>query len=158
MASGDRVHVTLGLDAPVSELDAATGKVLTTFKETGHAEELLYSEGKLVVVSHVGRGVKPYQGRLPAGRRGFTIDEKAIDLAGSRTISLINTIGGKMAWKTEPGPVVPLTIALDAGKTLFVSGDRLLCVNIASGKTLWVKRIASKAVKSSTILINSIRP
>ncbi|HUU92410.1 MAG TPA: PQQ-binding-like beta-propeller repeat protein [Phycisphaerae bacterium] len=150
VATRDRVYVTLALDAPVSELDAATGKVLATFKDTAHAEELLYSGGKLIVVSHVGQGVRPYQGRLPAGRPGFVLEEKAIDLTGSRLVTLIDTATGKTAWKTSPGPVVPLTTAVDAGKILFLSGDQLVCAEMTNGKTLWARRVAPKAVGSST--------
>ena len=150
VATKGRVYATLGLDAPVSELDAATGKVLNTFEETHHAEELLYSGGKLIVVSHVGPGVKPYQGRLPAARGGFVLAEKAFDLTGNRTVTLIDAAAGKVAWKTKPGPVVPLTIAADAGKILFLSGGKLACVETADGETLWAKEIAPKAVATST--------
>ena len=150
VAAEDRVYVTLGLDAPVSELDAATGKVLTTFEDTAHSEELLYSGGKLIVVTHVGPGVRPYQGLLPAGRRGFVLAERAIDVAGSRSVTLIDAATGKTVWKTPPGPVVPLTTAVDDGRMFHLSGDQLVCVEMANGKTLWARDVAAKAVKSGT--------
>jgi len=150
VATEDRVYVTLGLDAPVSELDAATGEVLATFKDTAHAEELLFSDGHLIVVAHVGPGVRPYRGRLPAGRRGFVVAERAVDVAGNRSVMRIDTNTGKTAWTTSPGPVVPLTTAVDDGSVLLLIGKQLVCVGMSNGKTLWARDVASKAVKSST--------
>jgi len=46
---GDRVYVTLGYRAPVSELDARTGKVLKTYDGTARTAEILYSSGLLVL-------------------------------------------------------------------------------------------------------------
>ncbi|MHC4687059.1 MAG: class I SAM-dependent methyltransferase, partial [Planctomycetota bacterium] len=39
VAAGDRVYVTLGFSAPVSEIDAATGKVLRVLKSTERTDE-----------------------------------------------------------------------------------------------------------------------
>jgi len=150
VATKDRVYVTLSLDAPVSELDAATGKVLKTFTETAHAEEMLWSDGRLIVVCHVGSGVKPYRGRLPALRRGFTLDERTLELAGSRTVTLVEAATGRIAWKTKPGPVVPLTLAADGGRAFFLDGDQLACMEMTSGRTLWRRSVAARAVKTST--------
>ena len=49
VAAGDRVYVTLGYRAPVSELDAQTGKVLKTYDGTARTAEILYSSGLLVL-------------------------------------------------------------------------------------------------------------
>jgi len=50
VASGDRLYVPLGLNAPVSELDAATGKTLRTFEATSGAEEIVLVNGVLLVI------------------------------------------------------------------------------------------------------------
>ena len=47
VAVGDNVYVTLGLFAPVSMLDAATGKVLKTFKGTENTFEILVEDNRL---------------------------------------------------------------------------------------------------------------
>ena len=44
---GDRVYVTLGIEAPLSALDAATGKVLHEVK-LGGVDEIV-AEGDLVI-------------------------------------------------------------------------------------------------------------
>ena len=40
VAVGDRVYAALGLDAPLTALDAATGRTVRTYKDTKHTEEL----------------------------------------------------------------------------------------------------------------------
>jgi outer membrane protein assembly factor BamB len=49
VANGDRVYVTLGYRAPVSELDARTGKVIKTYDGTARTAEILYRSGLLVL-------------------------------------------------------------------------------------------------------------
>ena len=47
VAVGDRVYVTLGADAAVSALDAATGETVRTYAETKGTEEILCDKGVL---------------------------------------------------------------------------------------------------------------
>ena len=152
VATKDKVYVTLGLDAPVSGLDATTGKVLTTFKDTAHAEELLYSGGKLIVVTHDGQGVRPYRGRLPAGRRGLAINEKTINLAGSRSVTVVDTATSKTVWKKSQGGVIPLTMVADAKRVYLLVGPAMRCLEIAGGKVLWETQVAARAPKFATHL------
>jgi len=51
VADGDRLYTTLSYKAPMSILDAATGKTIATIKATRGANEILVSEG-IVVVGH----------------------------------------------------------------------------------------------------------
>ncbi len=115
VATADRVYVTLGIDAAVSELDAATGKVLRTFDETAHAEEILYADEMLLVVAHDGSGVAEYGGKTPKSRPGFTLARKAWRPVQDRVVMLVDVETGKTVWKTEPQPVGSLTLAADSG-------------------------------------------
>jgi len=49
VAVGDTVYVTLGFNAPLTALDAATGKTLRTYKGTDFTSEFLYHDGTLIV-------------------------------------------------------------------------------------------------------------
>ncbi|GAG27333.1 unnamed protein product, partial [marine sediment metagenome] len=51
IAAKDRVYAPLAMNAPVSALDAATGKIVRTYKDTKGAEELILHEGVLLVVA-----------------------------------------------------------------------------------------------------------
>jgi len=50
VALGDRVYVTLGIDAPLSVLDAATGKTVRTYTGTEHTDEIIASDGVLFLL------------------------------------------------------------------------------------------------------------
>ncbi len=51
VAIDDRVYVTLGLHAPLSCLDAATGETIRTYEETAGAEEMIFQQGILLVAT-----------------------------------------------------------------------------------------------------------
>jgi len=150
VATEDRVYVTLGIDAAVSELDAATGKVLRTFDETVHAEEILHAAGKLLIVAHDGSGVAAYTGKTPKSRPGFTLAQKVWRPVTDRVVMLVDVATGKTVWKTEPEPVVSLTLATDGGRAHYLRGNEVVGVNMADGKKLWAKQVTAKPVKSST--------
>ena len=79
VAEGDRVYVTLSYEAPVSILDAATGKLMTTVAETAGAREILVSDGVVLAYAQESspdaarrRGQEKSFGR--AARRGIRPD------------------------------------------------------------------------------------
>jgi len=152
VAAGDRVYVTLGIDAPVSELDAATGRIVQTFPETEHAEELLHVEGKLLVVVNSESAVTPFRGRTPASRPGFVLGERAVNLGGSRSVVMVPTQAGKTVWKTPPAAIVPLTIAADGRRVFFLRGGELVSANMSNGKDIWTEVAARNTVRFGTAL------
>ena len=54
VAVGEEVFATLGITAPLSKLDAATGEVLHTYKGTGGTEEVLVRDGRVYVLVNKG--------------------------------------------------------------------------------------------------------
>ena len=59
VATGDRVYVTLGIDAPLSEVDAATGEVIRTFEGTDETSEILLADNTLFLI--VGRPERTFK-------------------------------------------------------------------------------------------------
>ncbi|NQT38124.1 MAG: class I SAM-dependent methyltransferase, partial [Planctomycetes bacterium] len=150
VANGDRVYATLGLYAPVSQIDAASGDVLTTYEDTTRAEELLLVDGHLVVVIDEGGDPVPFGGRLPVNRPDFTAPEHTIRTVGERSIAVIDTETGETVWKKTQGSVLPLTIAADAGQVYFMRGGALCGVEINTGGKAWETTIVAKTPKVST--------
>jgi SAM-dependent methyltransferase len=50
VAVGERVYVTLGLDAPLTVLEAATGRTIRTYEDTKTTEEVIASDGVLFLL------------------------------------------------------------------------------------------------------------
>ncbi len=152
VAADDRVYATLGLYAPVSEIDAVTGDVLRTYKDTACAEELLLVGGKLVVLTNDDGKANPYRGRTPARRPKFDAPENTIRLKGQRSVVVIDTRSGKTVWKKAQGGVIPLTMVADRERVYLLCGPAMRCLEIASGKVLWETKVAANVPRFSTRL------
>ncbi len=129
VARDDRVFVTLGIDAPVSILDAATGKTLATCEGTENARQILSIDDKLVVLvdnrpqaneaddAQVRRGGKPAPG------------ERAIVAADPST--------GKTIWRKTIEAFVHPSLAAKGDRLLYQTNADVNCLDLASGDSVW---------------------
>ncbi len=127
VAEGDRVYATLGWEAPVSALDAATGQTLREYPDTKSAEELILSRGVLFVVA----SDQPF--RQPADPRELVYDFPE----GPRRIVAVEADSGKVLWNQLRASVLPCTLGADAGRVVFAEGDHVVCLDRQTGKELW---------------------
>jgi len=131
VAEADRVYVPLGIDGPVTALDAATGRIVRTYKETKCAEELIFDGGMLLFV--VGSPAAE-QAAIDPQRRGEARfpNEKSIVALAART--------GEVVWKwskPETGGPVPLTLATEGRRVFFAVEKDVLCLDRKTGEQLW---------------------
>ena len=123
VASKDRLYAPLGLGAPVSAMDVATGKTLTTYDSTKGAEEIVLIDNVLLVltggpaVEHAGRG----------------------GAANSKAIVAVNVENGKKLWewsaqKTNP---LPETLSADSNRVYFQINQSVTALDLKKGKELW---------------------
>ncbi len=127
VAVGQRVYVTLGLDAPVSQLDAATGRTLRTYQQTAHAEELLVDGRTLLVVID---DTPLVQSPLP---KNFIYDFSE----SPRRVLAVDTQSGKTLWEYKARWVTPLSLTADGQRVLFYDGGSVVCLDQATGAELW---------------------
>jgi len=129
-AAGDKVYVTLGLDAPLAELDANTGKTLQTYKDTKWAEEVVVDKGILYVLV----------GSSEMNRHGtglYTNEPKGRD---ERFLAAFDAKSGKELWrKNAKGKdfVLPIGVAVCEDKLYVHSIQGLGCFEAKTGKQLW---------------------
>jgi len=118
VAKDGKVYATLGLAAPLSQLDAAAGKTLREYKGTEGATEILLASGILYVVcgSHSGSG--PWFAE------------------GERTLMAVRAGSGEVLWR-EPRRVVPGTLTVLDECVYFFENDKVACLDSATGKTRW---------------------
>jgi len=138
VAVGDRVYATLGLGEPVVALDAATGETVRTYDKTNGAEEILCSDGVLLVVADP-RPVQPdhytWQNPVCWTEKNRVAKARAWDQR-KRTILAIEAATGKTIWKTE-SPIAPMSLAVDARQVVFHDGAKLICLDRTTGKGKW---------------------
>ncbi|MHC4118233.1 MAG: outer membrane protein assembly factor BamB family protein [Planctomycetota bacterium] len=138
VAIGDRVYVTLGIDAPVTALDAASGETVLTYKGSEHTREIVVSDGVAFFVADTSRSL------LPDWRRKDTYVWANARRANpdwgwngrSRKILAYDTDSGKSLWQSE-APVAPCSLAVDAQRVVFHDGEKLVCLDRKSGERLW---------------------
>jgi len=129
VAVGGKVFATLGLDAPISILDAASGQPLRVLQETRGADEILAIGDVLLVVTC------DLEGRSDeAVRRG-------VPTAGSpRSLMAVSTETGGVLWKksgTDTARLQPMTVAAAADCAVFQRGTEVVCVNVETGNKTW---------------------
>ncbi|MHC4228001.1 MAG: outer membrane protein assembly factor BamB family protein [Planctomycetota bacterium] len=151
VAVGDRVYVTLGIDAPVMALDAASGKTLLTYKGSEYTREIVVSDGVAFFVADTSRSL------LPDWRRKDTYVWANARRANpdwgwngrSRKILAYKADSGESLWKAE-APVAPCSLAADAKRIVFHDGQKLVCIDRRTSDRLWEGESAPTALPVET--------
>ena len=126
VAVGERVYTILKQGGPLVALDAATGRIITTYDKAGSPEEVAYYKGNLVL------GVLKGEYRL-------------------RGIYCLDPVTGELRWKYLKGGrdiVVANNQVFSRNDTDFnpsVSGSDIFCVDLATGKEKWRKKMPAEA-------------
>ncbi|MBN2508455.1 MAG: PQQ-binding-like beta-propeller repeat protein [Verrucomicrobia bacterium] len=138
VARGDRVYVTLGINAPLSALDAATGETLHTYDGTEHTEEVLLSEDTLFLL--VGQGANPWTSYRPRFTYVWDNSRRAnMDWAWDRQPRRVMAVApgsGRVLWQGEQR-VAPLTLAADGDRVYWHDGEKVIGVRRGTGERLW---------------------
>ena len=160
VGEGDRVYVTLGIDAPVSVLDAATGKTIQVYEGSHGAEGIVASDGDLfLVVNDAPIEWDQYNRPRPTkldeqtGEKIHVREEWAWDEQGRRVMA-VKAESGEILWQKENCPVVPLTLAVDRQSVFFHDGESIVRLNRKTGDQVW----RSAPVKRRSPLPTSFAP
>jgi len=137
VAVGNEVYVTLGLDAPVSALDAATGRTLRTCEGTKNAEEIICCDGLLFVQ------VNESPSKWPEYKQQNTFVWDSSQRANKdwawdeqpRRVVAVQADSGKLLW-SKATKVAPLTLTADPAHVLWHDGEKTVCAD-RKGKVLW---------------------
>jgi len=142
VCDSERIYVTLGYNAPVSVLDAATGQALRNISGTEYADEILCAKDKLVVCVRQERpsgegDVKSKAGGKRGKKRAVVTEAPPQAPSVSNRLLTINAATGDIIWRTEAGEVVPLCVATDGQRVYYHNYRELVCLNLATGAVQW---------------------
>ena len=146
VAVGDKVFVTLGLDAPLVALDAATGKTIRVYEQTEATEEVLYSEGLLLAVVHENPGLRPWT-TMPSHASYEQLRTEPETWAWKehpRSIVALAEDSGELLWK-KTSAVAPLTLSADATGVFFHDGTKVVCLDRSTGRKKWASQPIARA-------------
>ncbi|NQT36483.1 MAG: PQQ-binding-like beta-propeller repeat protein [Planctomycetes bacterium] len=133
---GDRVYVTLGMEAPVTALDAATGRTLLTFKESEKTEEIICHDDVLLAVI----GDPDLLNREADTTWGYWPQRTEGQPAGAKSIVAYRASTGDVLWKKSAGNLaylVPLSLAARGRRAFFLDQAYLHSVDLQTGEDLW---------------------
>lgn len=167
VAIGDRVYATLGIKAPLSELDAATGEILRIFPNTEETSEVLCSDQTLFLA--IGRPEKTDKKYAPQITYVWdNADWARSEWGWSREPGLVMALdisSGNALW-TKESPIAPLSLSADPKGVYFYDGEKIVCLDRANGQENWrseaiqTKKIdtayAPRIVVSDDVLLFSI--
>ena len=137
VAIGDTVYVTLGPTAAVTALDATTGQIRNVYKGTENTDEILCSDGRLILSINPPADAKP-----PVVEKDQTPPP-----APGKHICAVDIETGRMLWKNGPfdavragrgqDPFGRLELAAGDGKVFILTAQAIHCFDAASGDILW---------------------
>ena len=132
VAVGDEVFVTLGFEAPVSVLDAATGDEKAVLPGTKGAEEILVVDGVVLMVAGSPRAeLRDWSGP----ERDFTTGPKH-----KRALLAVDLATRKLLWEKrdeQTATVLPMSLAASEGRGFCVNAEGVLAFDLKTGEPLW---------------------
>jgi len=147
VAAGDRLYTTLNFNAPLSALDAASGKVVRVYEGTENTDEILYRDG-LLILSLNQEARTPAKGNLEPVKK---------------SVCVVEADSGRMLWKTgsytglrakynSAEPFGRLELTSGGDQVFLVDHDVLLSLDLKSGQQRW--RIPRPPFKEQLIRYN----
>jgi len=150
VAAGDRLYATLGFNAPLSALDAATGEVVRTYEATRGADEVLHHEGVLIVsVNQAPQGPGRIADSPPPRKRIVAIKADTGQVLWSQ-----GDFAGVSSKSGVFERITHLWMAAGAGKVVFMEEDAVVALDLATGRQLWRAPRPEKKMKQGHIPYN----
>ena len=160
VAVGDTVYMTPGLRAPVTAIDAATGKTVRTYEQTRATDEIIVRDGVLLVVVNEKPAEKPWSTqRTHASYDQLRSEpEKWAWDGAARAIVAVEANSGETLWRHKSA-VAPMTLAADKDHVYFFDGNKVAALGRSSGKVQWASQPlpAAKPIRTwfaPTLVVN----
>ena len=144
VAEGERVFVTLGYKAGVSVLDAATGGVLTTYKETEGTDEVRLLEGililckgkNLIMAIDTSTGKKLWEASGKIQPLSLAAQDGKVFYQDGKSLLCRSLTDGKEFWRVPSESPVSLLLVHDDNIVL-LSRRVLQALSVDTGKNIW---------------------
>jgi len=133
VAMGDKVYVTMGITAPVSCFDGATGALVREYPQTKGTEEIIMRNGTIYAL------VNKEAWRL---NQEFAVkaqsDQKRVETEFNwdgkpKHLVAVDAESGKTLWEQEDR-IAPVTLALDDKRVVYYNGDGIAARDVKTGE------------------------
>lgn len=128
VADENRVFVTLGFEAPVTVLDAATGKNRKTIQQSDYTKQIIHKGESLALLSDADMN-RTHE--IDAARRRGTYIQRQCQ------IKRVNLETGEQVWEVNVDELVFPCMAIDKDRLFYQTPTKLGCLDYTNGKSLW---------------------
>jgi len=142
---GEDVYVTLGYDAPISVLDAATGETKRILKGTKNTEEIIVHDGVLLAVLG---DPTIFDAEAPK-IDGYWETEGEDDPKIAKTIAAYDALTGERLWmksNADMDRLVPLSLSASGDAVFYLDREHLHCIDLQTGEDVWQSSYASEGL------------
>ena len=131
VVAGKQVCATLGIEAPVSVMDTATGEILKTLAGTEGTEEIIHEDGFLYLVADTNKEKDEFFNgpRMNYPRSRWIQREKHVLCCDLEQ--------GEVLWSKPFDWVAPSTLTTSRGKVYFFDGKQVVALSHEDGSLLW---------------------
>lgn len=137
VAVGDEVYTTIGVNAPLSAINAATGETIRTYVDSKTVEEFVCEKGVLLMV--VNPDLKPVDYKQEHANCWTERDRASKRWGWDETVDELLAVDaktGEILWKIE-SKIVPMSLAADGRRVVFHDGQEVVCLEHETGERLW---------------------
>jgi len=141
VVDGDRLYATLSYRAPLSILDATTGKTLATVAETAPVRQIIAADGVALVYS---QDAKPEA--EPVKRKGKGKGKGKEGPPGA--LIAVEGATGKVLWRKPIPSLHALSLAMDGGRVVYLRAKTLSAFDLKTGEERWQAEVAEANIQT----------
>jgi len=160
-AIGEVVYCTPGYSAPVTALEAATGKVIKRYKGTQRTTEFVFDRGVLYVVIGDATDTEGLARGSSLGTSQFTVHDYGPRIPvltnPKSTIVALNAESGRTLWRKsgrETAGYQGATLAVRGPHAVYATAKDLVCLDRKTGRQAW--RVPAPIVLKDRIGIGGV--
>jgi outer membrane protein assembly factor BamB len=153
VAVGDRVYVTLGIHAPLTAVDAATGEILKVYENTLGTEEIILHKGTLILVvrsvtdertGELAKWMQLVRKKSPLDKREtaepLVKRLRASEAKGEKSVLALDADTGLLLWRKDGANVSglrTLSLCADGDRVFYQNRRDIFCFDLKTGRELW---------------------
>ncbi|MCK4958069.1 MAG: PQQ-binding-like beta-propeller repeat protein, partial [Planctomycetes bacterium] len=142
VAVGDTVYVTLGYNAPVTAINAATGRTIRTYEGTKATEEIIVSDDVLYLLNDPDKEpsnfVEATDNWGKASSRANT-GWAWTNESPERFVMAVDGDSGRTLWKYQTS-ISPQSLTVGPQRIYLYNGDKVVALDKQSGKEAWTSQ------------------